>query len=230
VIPWETVDRTRAPDGAELILARRGGEWAIRAGGRALMSSRAHASEEALAAIALRRARRREKVLIGGLGMGFTLRAVLDRLPAGARAIVVEVVPAVVEWNRGPLAPLAGRPLDDPRVRVVIDDVRRRIAEARGAYDAILLDVDNGPEAVVRPENAGLYGAGGAAASRDALREGGVLAVWSAGADPLFRARLERAGLETEEAWAMEGPGGGRRRAILLARRAPRRPGGRRVL
>ena len=227
--PWEIVDRARAPDGAELVLARRGGEWAIRAAGRVLMSSRAHASEEALAALALRRARRREAILIGGLGMGFTLRAALDRLPASARAIVVELVPAVVEWNRGPLAPLAGRPLDDPRVRLVIDDVGRRVAEARGAYDAILLDVDNGPEAVVRPANAGLYGDRGAAAGCAALRDGGVLALWSAGADPLFRARLERAGMETEEAWATEGPGGGRRRAILLARRAARGGRARRV-
>lgn len=217
VLAWETVARAPAPDGAELVLARRGAEWAVRAGGRTLMSSRAHASEEALAALALERAARRDAVLLGGLGMGFTLRTALDRLPPDGRAVVVELSRAVVEWNRGPLGDLARRPLDDPRARVVVDDAARRIAEARRAYDAILLDVDNGPEALVRDGNAALYGDRGLAACREALREGGVLAVWSAGPDAAFRARLERAGLEAEEVRATERPGGGRRHVLFLA-------------
>jgi spermidine synthase len=231
VKPWETVDRARAPDGTELVLARRGGEWMVRAGGRVLVSSRLHGSEEALAALALARLARPRTVLLGGLGLGFTLRAALDRLPGDARAVVAELVPALAEWNRGPVADLAGRPLDDPRVRLQIGDVRARIAEARGAFDAILLDVDNGPSALAHPANDALYGDGGVRACRDALRAGGVLAVWSAGPDEGYRARLERAGLEVEEASVpARGAGaGGPRHVVFLASRdrgAPaRRPG-----
>ncbi|HET6921837.1 MAG TPA: hypothetical protein VFI16_01695, partial [Anaeromyxobacteraceae bacterium] len=143
--PWETIGRTRAPDGTALALARRGQEWVIRCGGRVLMTSRAHGSEDALAALALERARRRRTILIGGLGLGYTLRAALDRAPADARVVVAELVPEVVAWNRGPVAHLASRPLDDPRVRVQFRDVAAVVAEARGAFDAILLDVDNAP-------------------------------------------------------------------------------------
>ncbi len=198
--PWETVDRARAPDGTELVLARREGEWVVRAAGRILMSSRTHGSEDALAALALARVSRPRTVLLGGLGLGFTVRAALDRLPPDSRAIVAELVPALVAWNRGPVADLAGRPLEDPRVRLQIGDVRARIAEARGAFDAILLDVDNGPAALAHAENDALYGNRGIRACRDALRAGGVLAVWSAGPDAGYRERLERAGLEVEEA------------------------------
>ncbi|HET8541554.1 MAG TPA: hypothetical protein VFL83_16880 [Anaeromyxobacter sp.] len=228
MLPWETVARAAGPDGAEWVLARRGDEWVVRVAGRALMSSRQHGSEEALAAIALarvgeERARRgrlplprpltlgrrgpgrgaRERrgaptVLVGGLGLGFTLRAALDRLPEDARVVVAELVPALVEWNRGPVAPLAGRPLDDPRTRLQQGDVLARIAEAKGAFDAILLDVDNGPSAVARAANDRLYGETGVRACRDALRSGGVLAVWSAGPDERYRARLEKAGLQVE--------------------------------
>jgi spermidine synthase len=197
--PWETIDRARAADGAELVLARRGDEWAVRAAGRVLMSSRVHGSEEALAAFALERAANRRSVLVGGLGFGFTLRAALDRLPPDAKVVVVELVPELVAWNRGPLAALAGRPLDDPRVRVQRGDVRRRIEEAKRAYDAILLDVDNGPSALAHRGNDALYGMRGLGACREALRDGGVLAVWSAGPDAAFRERLERAGFTAEE-------------------------------
>lgn len=225
--PWERVDAARAPDGTELVLARRGDEWVVRAGGRPLMSSRLHGSEEALAARSLARVARPRTVLIGGLGLGFTLRAALDRLPQDARAILVEVVPAIVEWNRGPLAELAGRPLEDPRVRVQVSDVRARIAEARGAFDAILLDVDNGPSALVQAENDALYGDGGVRACREALRAGGVLAVWSAGPDERYRARLERAGfaVEEESVPARGARGGGPRHVVFLATRGgPARP------
>ncbi len=223
VLAWEIVARAAAPDGAELVLARRGAEWAVRAGGRVLMTSRAHASEEALAARALERTARRDAVLLGGLGMGFTLRAALERMPPDGRAVVVELSSALVEWNRGPLGDAAGRPLDDPRVRVVVDDAGRRIAEARRAYDAILLDLDNGPEALVRGANGALYGNRGVAACREALREGGVLAVWSAGPDEPFRERLDRAGFDAEEVRASARPGGGRRHVLFLAQKPARR-------
>jgi spermidine synthase len=221
VKPWEIVDRARAPDGTELVLARRGDEWVVRAAGRVLMSSRVHGSEEALARLALARVARPRTVLVGGLGLGFTLRAALDRLQPDARAIVAELSHALVAWNRGPVAELAGRPLEDPRVRLQIGDVAGRIAEARGAFDAILLDVDNGPSALAHPENDALYGKRGVAACRDALRAGGVLAVWSAGTDAGYRARLERAGFEVDEATVpARGAGaGGVKHVVFLAAR-----------
>jgi spermidine synthase len=224
VKPWEIVDRARAPDGTELVLARRGEEWVVRAAGRVLMSSRVHGSEEALAALALARVPRPRTVLLGGLGLGFTLRAALDRVPPDARVVVAELAPALATWNRGPVADLARRPLDDPRVRLQLGDVRARIAEARGAFDAILLDVDNGPSALAHAGNDALYGDKGIRACRDALRAGGVLAVWSAGPDEGYRERLERAGFDVEEA-AVPARGAGRggvRHLVFLAVRASR--------
>jgi spermidine synthase len=198
LVPWQIVDRAPAPDGAEWVLARRGEEWVVRAGGRVLVSSRQHGSEEALAELALARVARPRKVLVGGLGLGFTLRAALDRLPRDARVVVAELVPALAAWNRAHVGHLAGRPLEDPRTRLQHGDVLGRIAEAKGAYDAILLDVDNGPSAVSQASNDRLYGGPGVRACRDALRAGGVLAVWSAGPDERYRDRLERAGLSPE--------------------------------
>jgi len=224
MLPWETVARAAGPDGADWVLARRGGEWVVRAAGRALMSSRQHGSEEALAALGLGRMERARArghaptVLVGGLGLGFTLRAALDRLPGDARVVVAELVPALVEWNRGPVADLAGRPLEDPRTRLQQGDVLARIAEARGAFDAILLDVDNGPSAVSQAANDRLYGDAGVRACRDALRSGGVLGVWSAGPDERYRARLEKAGLvvEVHAVPAREGTSRGARHVVFL--------------
>jgi spermidine synthase len=190
------------------------------------MSSRVHGSEEALAKIALARVPRPRAILVGGLGLGFTLRAALDQLPGDARAVVVELVPALVQWNRGPLAALAGAPLEDPRVRLQQGDVAGRIAEARGAYDAILLDVDNGPSALAHRANDGLYGDRGVAACAGALRQGGVLAVWSAGPDERYRARLERVGLVAEEVPvpARSGVARGVRHVVILGTRAASPP------
>jgi spermidine synthase len=197
--PWETVDRARVADGTELSLARRGDEWVVRAGGRVLMSSRQHGSEDALAELALARLARpggARTVLIGGLGLGYTLRATLDRIGPDARAVVAEISPELVAWNRGPLVHLAGRPLDDPRTRLQIGDVVARITEASGAFDAILLDVDNSPSSMVLAGNDRLYGMKGVRACARALSSGGVLAVWSAGPDEAYLERLEAAGLD----------------------------------
>ena len=216
MLAWETVERARAPDGTELALARRGDEWVVRAGGRVLMTSRLHGSEEALAALGLRRAARVGTVLLGGLGLGYTLRAALERAPADARVVVAELSPALAGWVRGPVAHLAGRPLEDPRVRLQTGDVFGRIAEAKGAFDAILLDVDNGPSALAHAANDRLYGSRGVAACRDALRAGGALAVWSAGPDERYLSRLERAGLEPRAEVVPARGGGGVRHVIFV--------------
>ena len=194
--PWELLGQTRTPDGEDMSLTRQGHEYVILANGKPLMSSRMHGSEEALAAFGCRDARLRESphVLIGGLGMGFTLRATLDLLPPGATVVVAELVPAVVEWNRGPLAALAGDPLQDPRVRIEIGDVVATLQSSVRRFDAVLLDVDNGPAAFTATRNARLYDDNGLAAARSALTENGVLAVWSAWEDRRFEQRLRYAG------------------------------------
>ena len=196
VLPWQTLAETTAPDGARLELRRRGDEFLIRAGGYDLMSSRDDASARALATVGCEvlPQRARPRVLIGGLGMGYSVAAACERLPADADIEVAELVPAVVEWNRGPLAELAGRPLDDPRVVVVVGDVAARIEAARDHYDAILLDVDNGPDPLAHDHNARLYGVRGLRAAHRALRAGGVHAVWSYSDAGGFARSLERAG------------------------------------
>jgi spermidine synthase len=202
VKPWELLGQTRAPDGAELALTLRSGEYVILANGKSLMSSRMHGSEEALATFACARirigGREDPRVLIGGLGMGFTLRATLDLLPQNATVVVAELLPAVIEWNRGPLGPLAGHPLKDRRVRVEQGDVAATLRSSPGAFDAILLDVDNGPAAFATSGNAALYRDTGLAAARAALKTGGVLAVWSARDDRKFEQRLRYAGFRVE--------------------------------
>jgi spermidine synthase len=197
---WELLGRTRAPDGAELALTLRSGEYVILANSKSLMSSRMHGSEEALAALACARIRGRDepRVLIGGLGMGFTLRATLDLLPPDGEVVVAELLPAVVEWNRGPLGPLAGHPLKDRRVRVEQGDVAATLGASVRAFDAILLDVDNGPAAFATSGNAALYSDAGLAAAREALKERGILAVWSAREDRRFEQRLRYAGFRVD--------------------------------
>jgi spermidine synthase len=181
-------------------LTRRSNEYIILANGKSLMSSRMHGSEEALATFACRRLRTMEQpcVLVGGLGMGFTLRATLDVLPRNATVVVAELVPAVVEWNRGPLGPLAGQPLKDRRVRVHVGDVAVLLSSSPGQFDAVLLDVDNGPAPFTSSDNARLYDNRGVAAARAALKLGGVLAVWSAREDRKFEQRLRYGGFTVE--------------------------------
>ncbi len=191
MIPWELLDRAPVPGSAsELRLQRRGTEYSITVDGHELMNSGLHGSEDALAEEALtRRAETRNpRVLIGGLGMGYTLAAALARLGHEAQVTVAELVPAVVTWNRGPLAHLAGNPLADPRVTVAEGDVALQFTPA--TWDAILLDVDNGPGALTHPDNEKLYGAPGLRKLYAALRPGGILGVWSVAVDDAFDRRL----------------------------------------
>jgi spermidine synthase len=176
VKPSELLGQTISPDGTVMKLIRRSDEYIILADGAILMSSRMHGSEEEMATLACQRARTLEQpsVLIGGLGMGFTLRATLDVLSSDAMVVVAELVPAVVEWNRGPLGPLAGHPLKDKRVRVETADVAVILSSSPSQFDAVLLDVDNGPTAVNASNNAGLYDNRGIAAARTALKMEGV--------------------------------------------------------
>jgi spermidine synthase len=196
----ELLGQTLTPDGTVLKLTHRDNEYIILANGKSLMSSGMYGSEEALATFACRRARTLEQpcVLIGGLGMGFTLRATLDFLPPDAIVVVAELVPAVVEWNRGPLGPLAGHPLKDKRVRIEIGDVAVTLRSGPGKFDAVILDVDNGPTALTASDNAWLYDDRGIAAALDALKMDGVLAVWSARDDRKFEKRLRYGGFAVQ--------------------------------
>jgi spermidine synthase len=224
VKPHELLAETRTPDGDLITLMRHGSEYIILASGKPLMSSRMHGSEEALAALGCRRARTLQQphVLIGGLGMGFTLRATLDLLPSDATVIVAELVPAVVEWNRSFLGPLAGHPLNDRRVRVDVGDVAVSLGQTAGRFDAVLLDVDNGPDAFTASRNARLYNDSGLVAIRTALTDGGVLAVWSAWEDRKFEQRLRHHAFIVEvERVRGRLKKGGPRHTIFLGRTGP---------
>ena len=193
--PQVTLERTTTPDGTELVLYERDGVFAIRVNGLELMSSLAHGSEEEMAALVLAEVKTRHpRVLVGGLGMGYTLRAVLDRVSFSSRVAVAELLPEIVQWNRDHLANLAGSPLDDERVRLIVDDVGRVLATEPDGFDAILLDVDNGPAALTDKRNARLYLAEGLATIKRSLRRGGILGVWSASPDREYERALKRAG------------------------------------
>jgi spermidine synthase len=200
MIPWVLLDKVTIAGGGELRLMRRGEEFSIRSGSATLMSSRMSGSEKALADLACARVSGRKNchVLIGGYGMGFTLRAALACLAADARVTVAELVPAVVAWARGPMAFLTAACLADPRVSIREEDVRDTIASG-ARFDAILLDVDNGPDGLTQDANDRLYDLDGLRSARKALRPGGVLAVWSASPSPQFTRRLQRAGFSVEE-------------------------------
>jgi spermidine synthase len=221
--PWKLLDTATVPgEGAALRLMQRDDEFVIMAGTNPLMNSRMHGSEEDLATLSGARiaGRREPRVLIGGLGMGFTLGAALQVLPADARITVAELVPEIVDWARGALAPIFAGSLEDQRVSVELADVGQLIAAAKGRYDAILLDVDNGPEGLSRDGNDRLYTLAGLAKSRAALRPGGVLAVWSAHPDARFARRLAEAGFRVEEEHVRARHGGrGSRHTIWLGTR-----------
>ena len=193
--PLEILGEARTPDGTLITLAKQDRELLILAGGRPLMSSRMHGSEAALATFGCAALPRHgARVLVGGLGMGFTLRATLDLVPPDAQVVVAELMPEIVDWNRGPLSGLANHPLQDRRVTIQVDDVGVVMRGERAGFDAILLDVDNGPDAFTASGNVSLYGDAGLAAARTALRPGGMLAVWSAWEDRKFEQRLRYAG------------------------------------
>lgn len=222
VRPWQTIDRAEIPGtSSTLSLMRRGEEWVIDIDGTQLMSSRQHSSEDALATLALAAhpAPRDVQVLIGGLGMGFTLAAALGVLGPKGRCVVRELVPGVVQWNRDQLGDLAGHPLQDPRTVVEVGDVQEAIRGARSAWDAILLDVDNSPRGLTRRDNDNLYSPGGLGAASRALRPGGVLAVWSIERDDAFTRSLRRAGFEVDVRTVRAHKGKGARHTIWLARR-----------
>ncbi|WP_363345906.1 spermidine synthase [Methylocystis echinoides] len=227
MIPWVLLDTAPIPGGeGALRLMRRGAEFSIMLGNNELMNSRLSGSEQALATLTHERlgCRPEPRILIGGLGMGFTLRAMLAVLDAEARVVVAELVPAVVAWARGPMVDLHGASLTDPRVTIHETDVARLIHAARASYDAILLDVDNGPEGLSREANDGLYQMAGLAAARVALRPGGVLAVWSSGPDRSFTQRLHRAGFGVEEIKVRaNAKRGGARHVVWVATRTDRK-------
>ena len=198
--PTELIAETTTPGGNAMTLVRQSGALMVLVDGNILMSSRLHGSEDVLGQLAGERltGKRHQRVLVGGLGMGFTLRAALDSLPPTAAVTVAELVPALVEWNRGPLGPLAKNPLEDKRVQLVVDDVAAVLQRASKSYDAVLLDVDNGPEDLTMPDNDWLYSYAGLAIIREALAPGGMVVVWSAFSDKAFETRMAAVGLQTE--------------------------------
>ena len=223
MIPWEIVDTAPIPGkGGELQLARRGDEFSISiVGAGVLMGSRAHGSEDELARLTCRKivGRPRARVLIGGLGMGFTLAASLQYLNADAEVVVAELVPAVVQWNKGALGEVAGNPLADQRTTVIEDDVAKILRTERQGYDAILLDVDNGPAGMTRKKNNWLYTIDGLTAAYIALRPMGLLAVWSAGPDRKFTQRLQKTGFRVSQARVRESGNRGELHTIWLGER-----------
>jgi spermidine synthase len=215
------IDSVTMSDGTHFVLARRGDEWLVRAGGMLLMSSRMHDSEEALAARAIERVADPRAVLVGGLGLGYTLRAVLDRLPRDGQVTVNELVPAVVDWNRTHVSALAGNPLADARVKIVVGDVYDTIKRAQRAFAVILLDVDNGPVGLSQARNQRLYSYRGVRACHTALQPGGVLAVWSSGPSARFQRKLAGAGFKVDVLRVPARKGSGGHYILFLAQRQP---------
>lgn len=226
MLPWIELDRAKVPGGGEFVLRQRGTEFTIFAGTIGLMGSRMSGSEEALATLATERIghRPKQRWLIGGLGMGFTLRAALKVVPPDAELVVVELVPGVIKWAKGQLAEIHGDSLNDPRVRLREGDVGAAMTSDAQKFDAILLDVDNGPEGLSRPGNDRLYSHGGIASAKAALRPGGVVAVWSVAPDAGFTKRLQQSGMVVEELKVRAGTTGrGARHIIWMATNAPQR-------
>ena len=222
MVPRTLLGTAQVPGGEELRLFQRGNDFMIVLDRNELMNSRMSGSEEALATMTLDRlaGRKNMHLLVGGYGMGFTLRAALARLDPGARVTVAELVPEIIDWARGPMAELAAGCLDDPRVTLVQEDVSAVIDRSRSDFDAILLDVDNGPDGLVRKGNNRLYSMRGLSDAEYALKPGGVLAIWSAAPDPAFARRLKAAGYQVDEVTvAARGNGKGPRHVIWFASR-----------
>ncbi|WDR01228.1 hypothetical protein PSQ19_10180 [Devosia algicola] len=218
--PWRQLDATQMPgNGGELRLMQRASEFSIMLGTTELMNSRLSGSEEALATLPCERLkqRRHPHILIGGLGMGFTLRAAQAALPPDAGIIVAELVPAVIDWARGPMQPVFADCLDDPRTELWQGDVGRLIGKSAAMFDAILLDVDNGPEGLTRRANDDIYATAGLRAAHKALRPGGILSLWSSAPDHTFTKRLGNAGFKVEEIKTRANGKRGARHVIWLA-------------
>ncbi len=192
--PWETLATATSPDSNRFELQRHDGNYVIQADGNVMMTSYSHGSEDAMMSLACPKPAADACILIGGLGMGYTLAATLDLMPPGGTVVVSEIVPEVVEWNRGPLGPLAGHPLDDPRTDLVIGDVADVIRDSKSRVDAVLLDVDNSVDSFTLARNSWLYTPEGLAAAYRTLRPRGALAIWSVGTEATFERRLRRAG------------------------------------
>ena len=192
--PWEMLATTITPDGSRFELLRHDDNYVIYADGNEVMTSYSHCSEDAMMSLACPNPRADACILVGGLGMGYTLAATLELLPPGGSVVVSELVPEVVEWNRGPLGPLAGHPLNDPRTDLVVGDVADVIRSSKSRFDAILLDVDNSFDSFTLTRNSWLYTPEGLAAAHRSLRPGGALAVWSVCTDRTFERRLRAAG------------------------------------
>jgi spermidine synthase len=216
---WKTIGTARTASGSEFVFANHGDDWVVRVDGKLLMSSRMHDSEEALAEQALDRVDDPGQVLVGGLGLGFTLRAVLDCVPDDSVVTVVELVPELVEWNRQYLGKLNDHALDDPRCRVVVGDVFDLIKRSSRVFDVILLDVDNGPAALAQAKNQRLYGEAGVRACHAALRPEGVLAVWSSGHNTRYDRRLKSFGFDVEVIRVAARVGSRARHVLFLAKR-----------
>jgi len=222
MIPWELLDSSNVVGEAEkLTLSRRGDEYSIKTGYSELMNSRMHGSEDALAELGCKHIKNKSKarILIGGLGMGFTLAETLKHVGDDAEVIVAELVPAVIQWNKTYLSALAGHPLQDKRVRVHQGDVGNLIRAEKGGFDAILLDVDNGPEGLTRKENDALYSLAGLKAGLAGLRDGGVYGVWSTFPDAHFTKRMQQAGFKVEEVRARAHGKRGSKHMIWLGER-----------
>ena len=222
--PWITIESTTIPGSdSELTLSRCNDDFAIRVSGIPgdLMNSRMHHSEDALAELACTRLRTIEnaRILVGGLGMGFTLAAVLRTVPGSAEVIVAELVPAVVEWNRGSLGQCAGRPIEDDRTRVHQGDVADLLKHQQQKFDAILLDVDNGPEAMTHSDNEWLYSLEGLRKIYEKLHPEGIVVVWSARADRIFTNRLKKTGFNVQLRTVRARPGKGSRHTIFVAQK-----------
>jgi spermidine synthase len=222
MLPRELIGTAQIPGGEELRLVKHGRDFIIMLGRNELMSSRMSGSEEALANMTCERLKSRDAphLLIGGYGMGFTLRAAQKQLGPKAKFTVAELVPEIVDWAKGPMVDLCARCLDDKRVKLVIDDVTALIANGAGRYDAILLDVDNGPDGLTREDNDRIYSRAGLERAKSALRPGGILAVWSAAPDDGFARRLKNTGFSVEEVFVRARANGkGPRHVIWFAKR-----------
>ena len=222
--PWIELGTALIPnDGGTLTLRQRDREFSISLSGPRgeLMNSRRFHSEQQLSVLgcAHLQNRPRARVLVGGMGMGYTLAAALEAVSEASEVIVADLIPEVVEWNRGPLGECAGRPLDDRRVAVHIGDVAELLVQGSGDYDAVLLDVDNGPEGLTHSDNNWLYSVEGTSSIHKSLTPGGVLAVWSASPDSLYASRLKKAGFQVQVKTVRERPGKGARHAIFLAKK-----------